>query len=279
MCENEKLIEQTGRKRLEFGAVPLSPWSAAYPGLPGESYSQASLRHIHERLDANIHIPIENGTIGSNEELQAIHSFCDISLADAHMRRITHHFENSSGKEIQGYPEVVKAAQEGTATPADMLEVLVINPHMGAIELAKLSHPFDSFGDKAMMESVYEALEELGGAVSPGEGVRHKVKRLDMELPALTVLEKQHLATIANGRYAIDVIMRKSLLVRGNAGAMAQDGLPRIDRLIKNITKPEAKEQLFGHISNASHTSESLDATSWLDILTTSVYAHYRKAN
>lgn len=291
MCENEKFTEMPGRKRLEFGAVPLKPWTAVYPGASGESYAQASLRHIHERLDANIHIPIENGSIGSEEELRAIYKFCDLSLADAHMRRINHHFVNgveqpvddengtlqSKEKLIDGDPEVVEAVLGGTATPIEMLQTLVINPHLEAIELAKLSHPFDSQADQAMLEAVDEALMSLPRATLPMEFLRYKVKRVDRSVPALTVLQKRLLTTLDTGTELIDIIVRKSFMVRGNPRALSHENQPPIDRLVHKIDRDKSRESLFKLVDQAAVTSDTLDQTPWLDILTTSVYASYRK--
>ena len=273
MCE--KIIESPSRKRLEFGAVPLQPWSAPYPDMSGESYTQASLRHIHKRLDANFHIPVENGTIHSKDELDQLYGFCDISLADAHMRRITHHFENTADKEIAGDPDVVEAVRNGTATPEEMLRTLLLNPHLGAIELAKLTHPFDSRGDTAMMESVGEALQ-LHGATVHAETARYKVKRIDEDIPAMTVLEKQPLALIPTEGGQLEVMMRKSYLVRMNPAVASMESQPRIDRIIRNITEESAQQKLFRLVGEAGHTPESLDQAPWLDVLTTSVYASYR---
>lgn len=273
MCE--KIKDTSSRKRLEFGAVPLEPWSAPYPDMSGESYTQASLRHIHKRLDANFHIPIENGTIDSKEELEQLYNFCDISLADAHLRRITHHYDNTADKEIHGEPDVVEAVRSGTATPEEMLRTLMYNPHLGAIELAKLTHPFDSHGDDAMMQSVAEALR-VHNAEPHAEPARYKIKRINTDIPAMTVLEKQPLAMIEIAGGQLDVMMRKSYLVRMNPAVMAMESQPRIDRIIRNIDEQHAQKRLFTLMGEASQASESVDMTPWLDVLTTSVYAVYR---
>ena len=284
---NEKL--QSSRRRLEYGAVPLQPWTAPHPDMPGENYYQASLRHIRECLDANIHVPIEKGTIASPEALTAIHHFCELSLTDAHIRRITHHHENGVDKTLEGPAEIVKAAEDGTATPAEMLSILVLNPHLNAIEMAKLTHPFDGNGDKPMMEAVARAIEAQNGIVIDDAAAHYKTKRASNDIPALVVLKKRPMAVIETAEGLIDVIERKTFLIRGDERVAGEDMEPRVDRLVKKIAaqhatltkdkkrpeRIEAEAKLFDLI-NEVHAIDD-NPQPWLDVLTTSVYARYHK--
>lgn len=284
---SERLIPAT-RRRLEYGAVPLQPWTAPHPDMVGENYYQASLRHIRERLDGNIHIPIENGTISSPESLEAIHKFCEVSLTDAHIRRITHHHVNGTDKTLVGPSEVVKAAEDGTATPKEMLQILLLNPHLEAIEMAKLTHPFDGNGDKAMMGAVEQAIRSHAGIDIDECEARYKTKRADRGIPALVVLKKRPIAIIQSENGFIEVVERKSFLVRGDTGVIDDESEQTIGRLAKKVAfhratltkdkkRPEqngAETKLFEYINEAHEQSISQP---WLDVLTTSVYARYRK--
>ena len=284
---SEKL--QSSRRRLEYGAVPLQPWTAPHPDMPGENYFQASLRRIRECLDANIHMPIEKGTITSPETLTAIHDFCELSLTDAHIRRITHHHENGVDKTLEGPMDTVKAAEDGTATPAEMLGLLMLNPHLDAIEMAKLTHPFDGSADRSMIDAVSSAIIAHEGVRIDGVTPRYKTKRASNEIPALVVLKKRPIAIIETRGGLIEVIERKTFLVRGDEGVTDESMEPRVDRLVKKIathraTRPKderepesvgAEAKLFALINEAHAVEDSQQP--WLDVLTTSVYAHYRR--
>ena len=284
---SEKL--QSSRRRLEYGAVPLQPWTAPHPDMPGENYFQASLQHIRERLDANIHIPIEKGTIASSVTLEAIHHFCEVSLTDAHIRRITHHHENGADKTLEGPVEIAKAAEDGTATPTEMLSLLVANPHLDAVEMAKLTHPFEGNGDKAMMCAVANAIETHSGLEIEQTTPRFKTKRANSDIPALVILKKRPMALIETPDGLIEVIERKTFLVRGDELVTDENMDPRIDRLVKKIaalretrtkdgSEPEvisAEAKLFDHINQVHAVDDNPQL--WLDVLTTSVYARYHK--
>ncbi len=269
--------------------MPLRPWTAPHPDMAGENYYQASLRHIRERLDANIHVPIENGTITSHETLGAIHRFCELSLTDAHNRRITHHHVNGVDKTLDGPTEIVKAAEDGTATPAEMLSLLTLNPHLDAIEMAKLTHPFDGEGDRAMMSAVDSAIESLGGIEIDDVTPRYKTKRADSEIPALIVLKKRPMAVIETPHGPIEVIERKTFLVRGDAAVIDETTESSVGRWVKRIAQHRATltrdEKEPEGISAEAKLAALIDEVHsvddnpqpWIDVLTTSVYARYRK--
>lgn len=257
--------------------------------MAGENYYQASLRHIRERLDANIHIPIENGSITSPETLEAIHSFCELSLTDAHNRRITHHHANGVDKTLEGPQEIVKAAEDGTATPAEMLGLLLLNPHLEAIEMAKLTHPFDGDGDKAMMRAVESAVDMLGGIKMDGIESRYKTKRADSDIPALVVLKKRPIAAIETEHGFVEIIERKTFLVRGDAGVIDETTEETVGRFAKKVaahratlTREQKRAEEIGaeaklfSLINEAHAVDG-NTQPWLDVLTTSVYARYRK--
>ena len=284
---SEQLLPSS-RRRLEYGAVPLQPWTAPHPDMSGENYYQASLRHIRERLDANIHIPIENGTITSPESLSAIHSFCELSLTDAHNRRITHHHVNGIDKTLDGPREIVKAAEDGTATPTEMLTILMSNPHLKAIEMAKLTHPFDGDGDMTMMEAVRTAIKTCDGIELDKLTPRYKTKRASSDIPALVVLKKRPMAVIETPNGLIELIERKTFLVRGDAAVIDDTTELNVGRWVKKIALHRATltrdEKQPEHISAEAKLAELIDevhATEtpqpWIDVLTTSVYARYSK--
>ena len=257
--------------------------------MAGENYYQASLRHIRQRLDANIHIPIENGTITSPESLDAIHRFCELSLTDAHNRRITHHHVNGVDKTLDGPHEMVKAAEDGTATPAEMLGLLILNPHLRAIEMAKLTHPFDGSGDKAMMSAVDTAIGSLGGIELDDITPRYKTKRADSDIPALIVLKKRPMAVVETPGGLIEVIERKTFLVRGDATVIDDETELNVGRWVKKIAlhratltrdkkEPERirAEAKLATLIDEVHAKDD-NPQPWIDVLTTSVYARYRK--
>lgn len=257
--------------------------------MAGENYYQASLRHIRERLDANFHIPVNNETINSREMFKAIHGFCELSLTDAHNRRITHHHVNGVDKTLDGPREIVQAAEDGTATPAEMLGLLILNPHLDAIEMAKLTHPFDGKGDGAMMGAVRSAIESHDGITIDDVTPRYKTKRADSEIPALVILKKRPMAVIETPQGLVEIIERKTFLVRGDAAVVKDGAELTVGRWVKKIaqhratlTRDEKEPEHIGAETKLAAFIDEIHSTDdnpqpWIDVLTTSVYARYHK--
>ena len=155
--------------------------------------------------------------------------------------------------------------------------------------MAKLTHPFDGKGDTAMMNAVNSAVETAGGIEIDDVTPRYKTKRADSDLPALVVLKKRPLAAIETSGGVIEIIERKSFLVRGDAGVIDETCEQTVGRLAKKVAlhratltkdkkRPEqigAETKLFDLINDAHAIDDN--AQPWLDVLTTSVYARYRR--
>ena len=273
--------EASPRKRLEYGAVPLQPWTAPHPDMEGVTYTQASIGHILERLDTNIHLLVENEWATTPEELIQIHELCKVSLMDTQMRRIVYHGENTAvqhdekgalvhvNADINGKSDIIQAAKDGTATPAEMLAILRDNPSLGGIELAKLSHPFDSSATIAMYADISQTLKNLGVLDVVTRQRRYKVKRADPVLQMAVVLEKEPIGYIESVEGdPIEIVIRRSFLVR--------TGHSRL----KQLSVDEERDVFMGNYESfADVTRELRDGqtevvqSSSLNILTTSVYA------
>ena len=258
------------RERLPYGAVPLDPWKALHPenGMP---YYNTSLDRIAMMAGSAVEAAIGDGRLRNPDTAASMHDLLLVSLIDAHTRRLLHN-SHANLEDVASIAERVtfEAALEGTARPDELYDLLRAHPEMGSIELAKLTHPFD-FTGSAEMDGVVREL--LAHRIEPvEEKPRFKVKRVDPNLPALIVVRKQVVGAELLDDGFIELIERRSLLVRGDDEATAQ--VPYVDRMIKN---PERRDELTDRIE--SQLPDADNSTVWLQPTTTSYYACYHAVN
>lgn len=256
-------------RRLEYGAVPLDPWRAIdYE--TGDSYVDASTRHISVELQEAVVAAIEAGWVQSPELAKKLYDFMEISLYDAQMRRIVFNDARSDViDDMRGDQRVLRAV-EGLATPGDLLEILVDYPELGSIEMAKLTHPLDFDATRVMDTDVCETVASRFGAIN-ADDPRYKMKRVDSDIPAGIILRKQVIAAGDTPNELIQVVQRRYFLIRGDVDVSLD---PYLARKIKNPDRlSELIEKVDGHLPLVDVDADS----AWLQPLATSYYAKYVK--
>lgn len=249
--------------RLDYGAVPLEPWTAVTPG-DSENYLGASLERIDTKLNQAMTGAVMRGWVESPELANNLQKFLAVSLYDSQRRRIELNEKTDLKEVLHGDDPRMRRAKNGTATPVDLLELLVEYPALGSVELAKLSHPLDAVATVPMDTDVVDTLASKGGEML--ETVpRYKMKRRDSSIPAGIVLRKQAVANLSTGQGLIQVIQRKSFLVRADNEVGTTDFL---DRKIKNPDRfGELAQKIDGYWTHAD--------LKWLQPTATSYYAKY----
>lgn len=256
----------SARKRLPYAAVPLDPWQAVHPET-GALYYQESIKKISNKADNAIIDAITDGRIQDPTIARNIRDVLKASLIDAHTRRVNHNYEtNLRGVADQVDTNKLEAAMMGVACPNELYDLLRENPSMGSIELAKLSHPLDYTASAEMNAIVFEMLE--GRAEMLDEVPRYKIKRVEPELPASIIVRKRAISAELLDDGYIEVVERRSFLVRGDKQAC--DEVPFVNRMIRN---PNRQNELEFHIETELD-SEDINVA-WLQPTTTSYYACY----
>jgi hypothetical protein len=266
ITESHPSGEDQPRERLPYAAVPLDPWRAKHPNT-GSSYYATSLNRISDITDRSIATAIEDGRILSVDTAQALHHFIGTSLLDAHTRRIMHNGQtNLEGISEPESVEPLTLAMDGLAHPDELYRLLRDNPQLGSVELAKLSHPFD-FNASEEMDDVVRSVIASEGELHD-EVPRLKVKRVDGSIPASIVVRKRVVgAQMVEGGF-IEVVERRSLLVRGDEEATTE--MPYVDRILKN---PARRDELAELIN--ARLKDPDPETVWLQPTTTSYYARF----
>jgi hypothetical protein len=198
-----------------------------------------------------------------------LYDFMEVSLYDSQMRRIDLNPTLLLDGVIDDEDLRVIHAKNGTATPSDLLSLLVDYPNLESLELAKLSHPLDSRATVPMVESVSGALVAQGGDLLHDEKARYKLKRLDPTIPAAIVLRKQVISRQDVVHGIIEVVQRQSFLVRGDEGVSPDEYLSR------KIKNPDRIAELEEKIESYVPDLDKLPGLRWLQPQATSYYAKY----
>jgi len=269
------------KERPDYGAVPLEPWTAVEERRRGlrkkrETYFAASVLRINSRIDAAMSVAVhEHDWVESPELSQDLRGLIEASLYDSHRRRM----EFNPGVLDDGVVDMddarIESAKNGTATPVDLLGLLIDYPKLGSLELAKLSHPLDSAATEEMDAEVRYALACKGFEFIDAPG-RYKTKTMRPHIPAATILRKQTVAELELPDGLLQVVQRKAFLVRGDDEAR-RDNDTHLDRLVRN---PDRHEELYEKIEGwypyAQELSQEWDRSRrWLQPLATSYYAKY----
>lgn len=200
------------RERLPYAAVPLEPLQAVYPGDEGMKYSNASQHHIAERLEENFAQAFADGLIQDDHRTKGIYEFVEHSLFDAQNRRINFNNAHHLPKYLYPTEEYVNAALEGTATPEEILRLMLVHD-IPSIEIAKQSHPFDFEATRDMNTAVLEAAIDHGFTITLNGNYRYKHKRLDRILSSMIIVRKNVFASKVVGDEIVEIVRRESLLL------------------------------------------------------------------
>lgn len=277
-------VIQHSHERLPFGAVSFDPYHAIHPESSRrrnkqETYAPKSLKNVDRIVKGNYLRAIKEGTLqaADTETLEKLFHMVHASVMLAQTERMEHHHRHS----VESLPIVrtveVIAAEMGLATPTELLTILMDNPNLESIELAKQTHPFVSNDTRGMKRAVGEALSPYrNNLVANNWQVRTKVKGINEDLPAAIVVTKRPIATIdlGNGEF-IEVIERLGNLARGDEMVKNMTH-PPIDRLIRNRDhrrgdKKARHPELANLVTDAVRNWQS---PPWLVDMTTSIYAH-----
>src|SRR6266536_3965400 len=136
------------------------------------AYNRDSLERIQKVLADAVGCALEAGWVEDTPEdtkrnngkglTKRISTLVDLSLTQSHVTRLflNRHFDEVL--DATEDPRIVKAAK-GTALPADLMGLLVEYPALQSVELAKLSHPLNSFATSAMDKDIHTTVLSQGG--------------------------------------------------------------------------------------------------------------------
>ncbi|HEY5695812.1 MAG TPA: hypothetical protein VIQ80_03180 [Candidatus Saccharimonadales bacterium] len=266
--------------RLTYGAVPLEPWTAVEErrGIFGrrqsETYMAASVLRICTGINKALDAAVRQYDWVQSPELEAqLRDIIETSLYDSQSRRV----ELNPGSLERGDVNVddprYEKAKNGTASPAELLTLLIDYPKLNSVELAKLSHPLDFAASEGMDSDVMFTLARLGFEFIDEPG-RHRIKAMQPEIPAMTVQRKQTVAELEVAEGLLQVVQNRTFLVRGDEEACAENDR-HLDRLILN---PERRGEVYEKIEQWYPYARQLPvgherARKWLQPLSSSYYA------
>lgn len=234
------------------------------------AYNKDSLERIQKGLVRAVKRAGERGWIDSEDEMlvKKVTQLIDLSLTQSHVTRLflNRHFDNIFDN--PGDPRVIMASK-GTATPDDLLSLLVEYPDLHSIELAKLSHPLDPSAPLKMDKDVADAVASRRGELVDG-APKYKPKTRELDIPGMTILRKRQIGRIATQSGNIAVVSRQAFLLRGDEAA--REEAPYIDRKIKNEQRFEELEEMIEEqlLELASDPNNK-----WLQPIATTYYAKY----
>jgi hypothetical protein len=261
----------TADRRLEYGAVPLDPWKAHNVDDLHEPYVASSTRRIKEKTHEAISCAMAEGWVATPELAVQLAELIEVSLYDSQMMRVQRNDMAQLGdRAAKDDPRIIRAEQ-GMATPDDLLSALIDYPLLGSLELAKLSHPLDADATRQMDEDVFGAIAERMEAIEIVDP-RFKTKSLREDIPAATILRKQLLASQETPHGTLHVVQRKAFLVRGDSETGIAD--PYMDRKVRSRTRHE--EELHPKVDSYLQYAADLPDQKWLQPLSTSYYGFYR---
>lgn len=274
--QQSHLIKQ--RDRLTYGAVPLEPWTAAeetggWLRKRRETYLAASVLRIHDASQAALMGALEEGWVESPSIAKDLHSIIETSLYDSQSRRM----DLNPGKLEHGMVDEddprYERAKNGTATPGELLSLLIDYPKLNSLEIAKLTHPLDTGATAEMDSEVMYTLAYMGFEFVDEPG-RYKTKTKRPDVPAITVLRKQTIGELEAETGAVQVVRRQAFLVRGDAEAVRENDM-HLDRMVAGegrhheiYDKIEAGMPYVGLVPEVA-----LRERKWLQPLATSYYA------
>lgn len=266
------------RQRLEYGAVPLRPWQARYPGTD-RSYFEVSCNHLEDKAYQAVAATPEIGSYRFR-----LLEFIRESLLTTHTQRIDYNHDSfhqlavldAEQAEQHIWDEKLHYAYDGLATPYELLDILVEHPELKSLELAKLSHPLD-FAAAAEMDDNLITLLHKKHAVPMPTPARYKRKRVNEAIPAMIVTRKVELGDIPAENGVVRVTRRQSLLVRD---VLFGDNDPiqqiKLTRQLKNPARfDELTQRIESHL-----TCEDFDPTSqFVQPAATSYYTKFIPAD
>lgn len=203
--------EQTAELvRVPWSPTPLNPDAVRKDD---ELYLRASLETIEALIDKADKHAMENDIPAR------VHGLIEPSLITALFKR----FENNSGKRLSsGHSEETKAlftkAEIGAANPHELIALLDQAPELEAVELSKMSHPYEWRVTRAMDEAVVDAVYDWNIQLLDEEPLSqpsHYFARADdhADPGAVVVVRKQNIGTIDGLHAPMHVVKRDSYIV------------------------------------------------------------------
>jgi hypothetical protein len=166
-------------------------------------------------------------------------------------------------------------AKNGTATPGELLSLLIDYPKLNSLEIAKLTHPLDTGATAEMDSEVMYTLAYMGFDFTDEPG-RYKAKTKRLEIPAITVLRKQKIGEFKAENGVVQVVRRQAFLVRGDDEACDENDM----YLRRKVANEARHDEIFDKIEASMPYDGRIpeDVTSerkWLQPLATSYYAKF----
>ena len=249
------------RQRVSYGAVPLRPWKAKYPGSDGWYYDAS--RHSIERLAAEKMREYTDVEPSLRDRLGA---FALESLLATHTKRIDRNHNSFEVLEQIEHPcENLRFAYEGLARPDELLSVLEYHPDIKSLELAKLSHPFD-YDATREMDQVLMDLLRAKSALMLTYPARFKKPRVDLDMPAAILSRKRDVGSLDTKHGEIRVVRRETLLVRAHSTD---------NKVIKRLIKNEDRFDELTEMVEDSFSGNVMIPPHVVQPMATSYYAKY----
>jgi hypothetical protein len=276
--QQSHLVKQ--RDRLTYGAVPLEPWTAAeetgrWLRKRRETYLAASVLRIHDASQAALIGAIEQGWVESPDLAKQLHGVIETSLYDSQSRRM----DLNPGKLEHGMVDEddprYEKAKNGTATPGELVSLLIDYPKLGSLEIAKLTHPLDIEATAEMDSEVMYTLAYMGFEFVDEPG-RYKTKTKRPDIPAITVLRKQTVGQLEAESGTVQVVRRQAFLVRGDSEAVRENDM-HLDRMVAGEGRHhEIYDKIEAGMPYVNYVpSEVWASRKWLQPLATSYYAKF----
>jgi hypothetical protein len=257
--------------QLDYAAVPLDPWRATEIG-GSRNYEQASCGRIDSKVTEAMDIAVSKGWVKAPELEKTLRKFLTESLYDSLTRRIDLNAMASSNDSIGDSDPRMIRAKAGLAAPAELMTLLIDYPNLHSIEIAMLSHPLNARATEAMDTDVKGVFANLENSTALPLMPRYKMKRIESTIPAGIVLRKQALHNIETAAGTIQIVQRKSFLVRGDKDA----GFDVIDRMIEHKERfGELSQKIEGYLPYFNLDPNEYPMLKWLQPTATSYYAKY----
>ncbi len=199
--KTERKLDQV---RLPWSPTPLNPYKFSRDGQP---YMMASLDTIDRIMESTSELELANNAPFHIKQL----------MPSSVRGALTRRFHAATLKVPTGDTplELFKKAENGSASPVELIALLELDPSMSSVEVAKYSHPYEWDVTEQMDKTVTDALDKFDFTVNNDQPVRYIFAGADnMQDPsAVTIVRKVDIGTIDSVNGTLNVVKRDSYLL------------------------------------------------------------------